>query len=149
MFPTTGLYLYDTRSGVARPEAEPVVKVSVLSLHRATANQALAGCFTPAPSVLYVGAWMNPLHLPPPLSFAHPRLCLVSSTSPPPLDPLSSLSLLSLLLLLLLVLSSPSSFSVLRTARVSRLFLPSPRSRSRSVSLIPRSQPKLVRRYKS
>lgn len=56
MFPTTGLYLYDTRSGVARPEAEPVVKVSVLSLHRATANQALAGCFTPAPSVLYVGA---------------------------------------------------------------------------------------------
>lgn len=89
MFPTTGLYLYDTRSGVARPEAEPVVKVSVLSLHRATANQALAGCFTPAPSVLYVGAWMNPLHLPPPLSFAHPRLCLVSSTSPPPLDPLS------------------------------------------------------------
>lgn len=58
IFPTTaGLYI-SIRSRVccARPEAEPVVKVSVLSLHRATANQALAGCFTPAPSVLYVGA---------------------------------------------------------------------------------------------
>lgn len=149
MFPTTGLYLYDTRSGVARPEAEPVVKVSVLSLHRATANQALAGCFTPAPSVLYVGAWMNPLHLPPPLSFAHPRLCLVSSTSPPPLDPLSlSVPLIVVIIIIIGIIIAIIILGASNCTGVAIVFV-FPSSRSRSVSLIPRSQPKLVRRYKS